>query len=371
MLSSRYLTAFCEATPAKLEPGFLIILKNNEVVGKTFFQISTFNAVKSLQLDQGRANKNFLDASFLPMKKLIARLIHLKVLVIGNLCGTGPYGFDFSEGVSLQERTEVLRLFIEKFQALNPDLKLVLLKEFSHRHRLQFSSDTGSAHFHEFEVQPSMIFYINPHWKHLQDYLNDLQSKYRLRIRKALEQGKNLRHQELSLRDLEQHLAQINSLYSQLVNKVDFNLVELNKAYFKSLKSQMGQHFRIFGFFSGNQLTGFYSTIHNGDELIAHFLGVNETDNEKYHLYFNILIRLVEQAIEGRYSKLNLARTALEIKSSIGAKPERLYFYLKHSNPLVHALIPLVLRWLKPSYHWIERNPFKKNLKQGFIPKHR
>ncbi|HEX9151474.1 MAG TPA: 8-amino-7-oxononanoate synthase, partial [Flavobacterium sp.] len=53
------------------------------------------------------------------------------------------------------------------------------------------------------------------------------------------------------------------------------------------------------------------------------------------------------------------ARTALEIKSSVGAKPVKMYGFIEHSNPIINPYMPKIFKYLEPETIWQERNPFK------------
>ena len=91
----------------------------------------------------------------------------------------------------------------------------------------------------------------------------------------------------------------------------------------------------------------------------AHFLGYNVQLNSNYQLYFNILLVLVEQAIESRSQFLNLSRTALEIKSSVGAIPYDLTIHLKYHNSTINQWVPFILKKFVPEDDWLPRSPFK------------
>lgn len=85
-------------------------------------------------------------------------------------------------------------------------------------------------------------------------------------------------------------------------------------------------------------------------------------NNLRYQVYFNILIKFIEIAIQGKFKEINLARTAIEIKSSVGAVPVDLVCYLTHRNRIVNHLVPNLIQYLKPDEQFTIRKPFKKNL---------
>jgi hypothetical protein len=64
-------------------------------------------------------------------------------------------------------------------------------------------------------------------------------------------------------------------------------------------------------------------------------------------------------AIYYRMHSINFARTALEIKSSVGAVPCDLSIYLRHRNRISSSVIKFVFEKLTPEEDWQPRSPFK------------
>ena len=91
----------------------------------------------------------------------------------------------------------------------------------------------------------------------------------------------------------------------------------------------------------------------------AHFLGYDPEYNRTMHLYHNMLYDLLEEAIVTGAVKLDLSRTAMEIKSSVGAVPHPMYLYLKVRNRFLNLFTARALRFLIPEAKWDQRNPFK------------
>ena len=115
----------------------------------------------------------------------------------------------------------------------------------------------------------------------------------------------------------------------------------------------------LYGVFLENKLVGFFTFIKNGPLADAHFLGYDVSLNSKYQIYFNMLLKLLESAIEQKASHLNLSRTALEIKSSVGAEPFDMSVYLRHENSLINKFGKFILDRTVPKNEWQQRSPFK------------
>jgi hypothetical protein len=64
-------------------------------------------------------------------------------------------------------------------------------------------------------------------------------------------------------------------------------------------------------------------------------------------------------SINKGYSRIIFARTALEIKSSVGARPEDMFGMMQHSNPFINRFVSRFFSYFEPKMEWKERNPFK------------
>jgi hypothetical protein len=125
------------------------------------------------------------------------------------------------------------------------------------------------------------------------------------------------------------------------------------------LKRELNTNFKVFGYYLDDTLIGFYTLILNGNILETYFLGYDESHQYQNQLYLNMLYDMLEFAIQNKFASIVYARTAMEIKSSIGAKPKRMYVYLKHTNSFMNASLQGIFQLMNPSRDWEERHPFK------------
>jgi hypothetical protein len=91
----------------------------------------------------------------------------------------------------------------------------------------------------------------------------------------------------------------------------------------------------------------------------TYFLGYDESIQREKMLYLNMLYDMIAYSINKGFKEIVFARTALEIKSSVGAKPIKMYGFIAHSNQIVNSYMPKIFRYLEPETNWQERNPFK------------
>ena len=77
-------------------------------------------------------------------------------------------------------------------------------------------------------------------------------------------------------------------------------------------------------------------------------------------LYLNMLYDMVGCAIVNGFKHIQFGRTAMEIKSSIGAVPVNMYGLMEHNTPLINRYLDKIFRFLEPEVSWIQRHPFKE-----------
>jgi hypothetical protein len=93
--------------------------------------------------------------------------------------------------------------------------------------------------------------------------------------------------------------------------------------------------------------------------LEAHYIGLDYEYNGQFNLYQNVLYGMIDEAIKNKLSKVNLGRTAAEIKTTVGAKPVDLICYIKPQNTISKLIQKPFISYLQPA-EWIPRNPFKE-----------
>lgn len=363
-LSTEYLQSVENAPPLGVGFSYVIFEKNKQIVGFIACQIKPFDAAASFNFEA-------VDNSIFPkfktaFQKFVARHTAFNTLVVGNLMLTGDHAFWFdnqeivSKNETIRLLTEGLGLAKKSLAADGIKIGATLFKEFyqdSENHKILQS--LKPAQFHEFQVEPNFIMDLPPQWTIFDSYLEALSSKSRTRARRAFKKFGDIERKEFNEERIVANQLKINDLYHQICDRAGFNLVTLPPQYFADMKASLGDRFRLFGYFSEGRLVGFFTTIQNGDELEAHFLGYELALNAPYQLYLNMLFDIIGVGIERRVQRIVFARTAHEIKSSIGAQAVEMSLFLRHDNRFVNAFLPIVLRILSPRQKWLPRSPFK------------
>ncbi|MFC4268182.1 peptidogalycan biosysnthesis protein [Polaribacter marinivivus] len=336
---------------------YIVLVDNsNKPIALASIQIVDFylDTVKTNFEDFIRKIKNLLRKLYiLPNKKA------LKLLISGNTFVSGEHGIFITHN---QDKKQVIKNlakailhFVNSNNSINIDA--FLLKDFVNE-SLFITDELKNYNYHPFSVEPNMILEINEDWISFEDYLNAIKTKFRVKAKKALQLSKDIIIKEVNDHNIENKLPQMTSLYKKVVNNADFNLSHFNLESYKTLKSAFGEKYILKTYELDGKIVGFMSGMINQNSLDAHFVGLDYSLNRQYAIYQRMLYDYIQIAIAKKIKTLNFGRTASEIKSSVGAKPQDLTMYLRHKKGITNKIVKLFLQYIQPS-PFRQHFPFK------------
>ncbi|MEI6408209.1 MAG: GNAT family N-acetyltransferase [Bacteroidota bacterium] len=362
-MQRRYLGILEQNPPEGMRFGYLVFYTGHDPIGVAIIQIKNFRGDANIQeLNAADKETNFFDGISKWMKRGVAGFLTADILICGNLLLTGPHAFYFdpqkiSHEQALLELEKSLKGAIKQLEQKPVKIPVILFKDIQPED--QTSAKTlKKKSFVEFQIQPNMVMPLP--YRNFDAYLGAMSTKYRTRAKRAFKKAEGIRKHEMSLSDIQQELPRIYQLYKDIANNAGFNMLDLNKDYLLALKRDFADHYRMVGYYIDDKLVAFYTTIRNHHELEAHFLGYDKLMNHEYQLYLNILYDIIRTGIEGEASEIVFARTALEIKSSVGAVAHDLNCYVRYENRIINHLTRPLLEYLKPVEEWLPRHPFKE-----------
>ncbi|MCB0687390.1 MAG: GNAT family N-acetyltransferase [Saprospiraceae bacterium] len=361
LLDVPYLTAVESGMGEYMDFRYLVFFEKDVPQGFMYFQLHPFEAKESLkELRDSKCSDHLI-------KKALASRVTFKALVNGNLLLTGPFGFYFKRGFSGNHKALIKKAMVDLFdrEQEEKNVSVLFIKDLPESYIQGESLLLDREDFFSFKVQPSMVLKIRPEWTGFPSYVAALKSKYRVRINRALERGRSLHSRNISLEGIEGEKTQFNRLLQNVLVESDFRIVNFDIHYILALKRHLGDSFHIKGYYHDGSLVGFMTSFIMRDKILAHFTGFEIALNKEFDLYLNMLLDLIEMAIELRVSALDLSRTALEIKSSIGAEPQEMTNLIQHYHNGKQRLLPKVFSMLYQSETWVQRKPFRE-VSNGF-----
>ncbi|WP_117616538.1 GNAT family N-acetyltransferase [Flavobacterium suncheonense] len=353
-LQTPYLKVLETSAPTNMQCFYIGIFENSELIGVALAQYLNLNQLESF----GERDKCLKTA----VRNFVFKNFASHVLFLGNNMITGQNGYTFNKEIDFEHISRVLvecaEAIIGYFKKNRINIHLVSFKDF-----YPYCADAlkrfDFKNIYEFNTQPNMIFRLSDDWKTKDDYVAAFSKKYRDQYKRARKKCDRVLTKELSLEEITANEERIYELYHHVAKNAPFNTFFLAKNHFSTFKKQLNEQFVLVGYFMEEKLVGFHTLLLNGTVLETYFLGYDSEIQKEKMLYLNMLYNMTEFGIEKGYKKIIFGRTALEIKSSVGAEPVRMSGFIYHRNGLINQYIGKIFTNLEPEAQWQQRHPFK------------
>ncbi|MEM7371635.1 MAG: hypothetical protein AAF587_23675 [Bacteroidota bacterium] len=366
--SKDFLQAIEESADKDLHPYYILIYEDHRPIFCAYFQQVEFatSRIKAFtqDLDSKGSIRKWLFYRVSDIARRLVQLFRFRILVNGNSLVTNNNGFRAAKHIPANRHQELLTLSIQELASNIPRSTGFLIKDvILHSEGQQNEWDTywSKKGYHKFLPDPEMLVHLPSSWSAWEDYLGAMSSKYRQRAKSAYKKSKHIQHRELSLEELQQYETTLFSLFQQVIAKETFSLSEIDSTYFVHLKKALQEKFIVHGYFIEDQLIGFTSHILSETVPVTHFVGFDSSQNQPNKLYQRMLYDQIQLSLG--YKKdhaltLSLGRTAMEIKSAVGAVPQAGPCYLHLCPRWMNVLAGPIMSNLKLEA-WTPRNPFK------------
>jgi hypothetical protein len=353
-LQTPYLTVLENSAPTNMQCFYIGIFENSELIGVSLAQYLDLNKLESF----GERDQCFKTA----IRNYIFKNFASHTLFLGNNMITGQNGYVFSKEIDFEYISEILLECAEEitryFKQKGVTIHLVSFKDFYNNCANELKQYRFKQ-IYEFNTQPNMIFNLDKNWISADAYISAFSKKYRDQYKRAHKKFEGIIVKNLSFEQVLFYENTIYDLYHYVAKNAPFNTFFLAKNHFSNLKEQCGNRFQIFGYFLNDKLVGFHTLLLNEETLETYFLGYDATIQKENMLYLNMLYNMTEYGIENGYKRIIFGRTALEIKSSIGAQPINMSGFIYHNNKIINKYIGKIFKQLEPELNWQQRHPFK------------
>lgn len=353
-LQTHYLQVLESSAPTNMQCFYIGIFEDSDLIGVALSQYLDLNKLESFG-ERDKCMKTYV-------RNFIFKNLASHVLFLGNNMITGQNGYAFSKTVDFKCISDLLldcaRSITTYFKEKGIKIHIVSFKDF-YQHCSDELKKYGFKAVYEFKTQPNMIFELPESWQNHEAYIGAFSKKYRDQYKRAHKKADSIAIRELSLEEITTYEERIYELYHHVAKNAPFNTFFLAKNHFSVFKKHCGDRFRLTGYFWEEKLIGFHSLLLNGDVLETYFLGYDEQIQKEKMLYLNMLYNMTHFGIENQFKKIIFGRTALEIKSSIGAEPVMMSGFIYHTNTWINKLMPKLFPQLEPTLAWQQRHPFK------------
>tara|TARA_B100000609_G_C17222817_1_gene441791 strand:+ start:10544 stop:11992 length:1449 start_codon:yes stop_codon:yes gene_type:complete len=357
-LQRDYLRALELHPPHTMSFRYLTLLREGVPVGAAYVQL--------LELDLAQLGEDVDQPWIRRVLSLLGPAIgvsgggqHLRVLMCGNALGSGEHAVVFSSDVEAEEGFRVLSSALQKLarsESRERPVTFIAVKDFS-----QKTTEHTVLHcecgYQPLTAEPMMAVTLRPEWNSFDDYMGAMTKKYRKRVRDARKKGAGLSRRSLQAQEILHHAARIDALFVEVLHRAGFRLARITAETFASLKTRLGERLIFDVYELEGEIVGFKVSLLNKSYLDAYLVGIDYEVNRAHCLYQNMLYDFVELGLDMKKESVHMGRTALEIKSCVGAEAQEMSFYVRHPQTLPNTLLKPFFS-LAPEKEWTPRHPF-------------
>jgi hypothetical protein len=294
------------------------------------------------------------------------RFMVMKTMMIG--CVAGEAHLDDGSDLMRAANAELLAAWmVSHARALG--VRLVVLKEFpqSYRDVLSCFVRSGFARVPSMPLTRLKIAYVS-----FEDYMQKaLNSATRAKLRKKFRAAELGAPIEVSVtNDIGTAIDEVYPLYLQVYERSELHFEKLTKEYFCRLGRAMPDKVRFFVWRRNGKAVAFGECLVHGDTMFAEYLGLDYSVAFKLHLYHYVFRDLVKWGMANGYKWFQSSGLNYDPKLHLRYRLMPVDLYVKHTSPLVNALLRLALPWLEPTRYdkTLEKFPNYSELWEAAVP---
>ncbi len=288
-------------------------------------------------------------ANWLAKKWSVASQVQ-KVILCGNPFVSGPHGFSFDKELGADIKSDLLceamNEAVDHFKKQGQKVRICLIKDFA-CYQKELVHELKKCGFGSISADPIMVLPLLPSWNTWEDYTSGLISKFRSKAITAYKKSAEITDAYWTLEDMEMHVESWYPLYEQVYTQAQNRWLPLTAKALCAMKKSMLDSMVFRAYFWKERLVGFSVAILD-DEMEAHLVGLDYEVNKELYLYSRMLYDFVALGIEKRVKQIVFGRTAVEIKSALGAMPVQYGNVIRHSQSIPN----LFVKWMTQSLNY-------------------
>lgn len=293
-------------------------------------------------------------------------VLRFPVRVMGSVLGSGGHAYRFDASIPSAQRRQFVSQALQQSLRERPGTlrpRVALVKDFPlHEQESGVSPGCNSRWFDgwvDLEFDPVMRLPLNPGWEALDDYLNELRTKARTKVKRIMTCSSDCSLEEWNAEEISSNVQILYELYLQVYGNASFRLGTLLPEDLIQAKQHWGDDFKVQVIRYGGKVVAFQCGYITATTVEAFFVGFHRGLNRDLSLYQRMLVEFVRWGIQSGAREVVMGRTALDIKSSVGALPEHWYCSVHFKNRVLHGLARQIAKRIWPRHAKLKR-PWKE-----------
>ena len=152
------------------------------------------------------------------------------------------------------------------------------------------------------------------------------------------------------VRDIAPLIDDVYPLYLQVFERSRFRFEKLTREFLCELGRRMPDKVRYFIWRQDGRLVAFSLCMVEGDDIYAEYLGLDYTLALKLHLYHYAFRDVVSWAMANGYKNFRSSGLNYDPKLHLRARLDPIDLYVRHTSPVVNAVLARMLPVLEPTH---------------------
>jgi hypothetical protein len=195
---------------------------------------------------------------------------------------------------------------------------------------------------------------IQREFKDYKDYCDSLRSSYRRRLKKTLDNFKDV---DESVSECRSFTKEHYKLYLNVFKRSRTKLEKLKMDYFTNLPPE----FKLTTYKHSNKIITWHINLKDSKRMYFLIGGIDYQINQDKDAYFNNLIGVVKESIEENCKEIEFGQTAEIPKMRVGGNLIDKYMFMYHKNPVIKGFFKVFGRYVENKPVSEIPNVFKKS----------
>ncbi len=280
------------------------------------------------------------------LRRLWPRFMTARTLMIG--CAAGEGHLDGADEVPHDVQAQLLAKSIPA-HAAGLKARLIVFKEFPAKYRGVLACFVGTGYT---RVPSYPMTQLNIDYPSFDEYMaRALSRKTRQDLRVKFRAAAAAPAIELTVvHDIAPVIDDVYPLYLQVFERSRLRFEKLTSEFLCELSRRMPDKVRYFIWRQEGRVIAFSLCMVEGDDIYAEYLGLDYTLALKLHLYHYAFRDVVTWAIANGYKSFRSSGLNYDPKLHLRSRLDPIDLYVRHTSPVLNALLARVLPALEPTH---------------------
>lgn len=269
-----------------------------------------------------------------------------RAILCGDLHVGGFNGIAVREDRALSDLWPAIAALLQRIhlqEGLNRERDFILIKD------IPASLASGArqlrhAQFRKVDASPGMVLDLSSRWRNYEDYLAQLNVRYRLGAVRAMRDLARQGYESAELTELDTAAARLQELYLNVQRGGSTGRFYWDRTFLPDFARVLGpENFRCATLERDGQIMGFTFTAKDRDTALCIATGWDTERCGEHPILSALLHGVVRDALALGCSRVYFGRSALRAKAQLGAHPEQAEVWVRHAQPELDVpLLPLI-----------------------------